>query len=273
VSVTSRRNHVLAFIQAGLQDISVSRPSARSRSSATRSSSPPEVGELVDAGPWASGLRHTAHVRIATWNLEGKWTPRHRLFLISLRADVLLLTEVLDGVQISGMAMHRTRGEMRPGLRWAAVAAEIPLRGLPDPHGATALAEIDGLRVASSVLPWRTSGGAQPWSGQDTGARTVAAVAATEAARPVVGGGDWNHELAGPLHAGSASGRTRILAALDALGLETPTKRSPHRLPGATSIDHIAVPAFWTIATVERVSAIVDRVELSDHDAYVVDTR
>lgn len=103
------------------------------------------------------------------------------------------------------------------------------------------------------------------------GARTVAAVEAVEAARPVIWGGDWNHELAGRLYSGSAFGRTRILAALDTLGLEAPTNRSPHRLPGATSIDHIAVPAFWTVATVERVSAIVDGMELSDHDAYVLE--
>ena len=146
-----------------------------------------------------------------------------------------------------------------------------PLRPLRDPHGAIALAEIDGLRVASSILPWRNGGGAPPWAGQDQGSRTAAAVTSIRAAAPVVWGGDWNHELTGRLYAGSKDGQTSILGALDHLGLSAPTEASPHRLPGALSIDHVAVPAFWTVVAVERVSAIVDGVELSDHDAYVVE--
>jgi endonuclease/exonuclease/phosphatase family metal-dependent hydrolase len=210
-------------------------------------------------------------VRIATWNLEGKWTPRHHWLIRSLRADLLLLTEVLATVEIPGLNIHLTEGEMQPGRRWAAVAAEAPLRPLRDPHGATALAEIDGLRVASSILPWRNGGGALPWAGQDEGSRTTAAVTSIRAAAPVVWGGDWNHELTGRLYAGSKDGRTSILGALDHLGLSAPTEASPHRLPGALSIDHVAVPAFWTAVAVERVSAIVDGNELSDHDAYVVE--
>lgn len=216
-------------------------------------------------------LRETADVRIATWNLEGKWTPRHHWLIRSLRADLLLLTEVLDKVEIPGLNIHFTEGGMQPGRRWAAVASDARLRPLPDPHGATALAEIDGLRVASSILPWRNSGGAPPWVGQDQGSRTAAAVTSIRTAAPVVWGGDWNHELTGRLYAGSKDGRTSILGALDHLALSAPTNSSPHRLPGARSIDHVAVPDFWTVAAVERVSAIVDGVELSDHDAYVVE--
>ena len=67
-------------------------------------------------------MRHTPVVRIATWNLEGEWTPRHHLLLRSLRADVLLLTEVLNTVAIPGVTIHLTEGEMQPGRRWAAVA-------------------------------------------------------------------------------------------------------------------------------------------------------
>jgi hypothetical protein len=104
-------------------------------------------------------VRHTPDVRIATWNLEGKWTPRHHWLLRSLCADILLLTEVLETVELPGLTIHRTEGEMQPGRRWAAVADDAILRPLPDPHGATALAEVDGLRVASSILPWRNSGG------------------------------------------------------------------------------------------------------------------
>jgi hypothetical protein len=210
-------------------------------------------------------------VRIATWNLEGKWTPRHHWLVRSLQADLLLLTEVVESVNVSGLSIHFTEAEMQPGRRWAAVAANARLRPLPDPHGATALAEVDGLRIASSILPWRNSGGAPPWTGEDQGSRTAAAVAAIETAAPIVWGGDWNHELTGRLYAGSRGGRKSILGALDRLGLSAPTDASPHRQPRARSINHVAVPAFWAVTSVKRVNTVVDGVELSDHDAYVVE--
>ncbi|WP_425474866.1 endonuclease/exonuclease/phosphatase family protein [Nocardioides cheoyonin] len=147
-------------------------------------------------------------MRIATWNLEGKWTLRHRHLIESLDADLLLLTEVPDRVAIAGLRVHLTQGEMQPGRRWAAVAARTPISPLPDPHGATARADVDGLRVASSVLPWRNCGGSLPWTGPDQGSRTIAAVTDIEAANPVIWGGDWNHELAGRIYAGSIAGRT-----------------------------------------------------------------
>ncbi|GAA4100165.1 hypothetical protein ACFFOS_19300 [Nocardioides kongjuensis] len=212
-------------------------------------------------------------MRIATWNLGGKWTPRHHWLVRSLRADLLLLTEVVEWVEVSGLSIHFTEAEMQPGRRWAAVAANARVRPLPDPHGATALAEVDGLRIASSILPWRNSGSASPWTGEDQGSRTAAAVTAIEAAAPIVWGGDWNHELTGRLYAGSRGGQLSILGALDRLGLRAPTDVSPHRLVGARSINHVAVPAFWSVVAVERVSAIADGVELSDHDAYVVEVQ
>lgn len=210
-------------------------------------------------------------MRIATWNLEGKWTPRHHRLITSFRANLLLLTEVVDTVEIPGFNIHATEAEMQPGRRWAAVAARTRLRSLPDPHGATALAEVDGLRIASSILPWRNSGGDSPWTGEDQGSTTAAAVAAVQTAAPIVWGGDWNHELTGRLYAGSSGGRMSILGALDRLGLSAPTDASPHRQVGARSINHVAVPAVWAVTSVERVSAIVGGVELSDHDAYVVE--
>ena len=57
-------------------------------------------------------MRDTPLVRIATWNLEGKWGPRHHLLLRTLRADIVLLTEVLDTVAVTGMSLHLTEGEM-----------------------------------------------------------------------------------------------------------------------------------------------------------------
>jgi hypothetical protein len=85
-----------------------------------------------------------------------------------------------------------------------------------------------------------------------------------------VWGSDWNYELTGRLFTGSIEGRARILRALDDLGLAAPTDTAPHRIPQARSIDHVAVPAFWTVTAVEHISSIVDGIALSDHDAYVV---
>lgn len=210
-------------------------------------------------------------MRIATWNLEGKWTPAHRSLIESLCADVLLLTEVPAGVAVPGLEIHHTEGEMQPGRRWAAVASRAALRPLPAPHGATALAEVDGIRVASSILPWRSCGAALPWVGSTQGSRTADAVSRISAAHPSVWGGDWNHELTGRLYTGSAEGRTRLHRALADLRLQTPTATAPHRIATATSIDHVAVPEAWSVTAVDRVSAVVDGVALSDHDAYVVD--
>lgn len=216
-------------------------------------------------------MRETPKVRIAAWNLEGRWTPSHQVFLTELRADILLLTEVQETVTIPGMQIHFTTGEMQPGRRWAAVASTRHMHPLSDPHGATAMAEIAGMRVASSILPWRTCGSGDPWQGGDMATRTLATVDAIESAGPTIWGGDWNHELTGRLYAGCTAGRSRILQALDQLGLTAPTADSTHRLPGARSIDHIAVPAFWSIKAVEHHSAAMEDVELSDHDAYVAE--
>jgi hypothetical protein len=51
------------------------------------------------------------------------------------------------------------------------------------------------------------------------------------------------------------------------LGLAVPTGDRPHRIEGVLSIDRIAVPATWAVASCRRVPAD----GLSDHDAYVVE--
>ena len=71
--------------------------------------------------------------------------------------------------------------------------------------------------------------------------------------------GTWNL-------AGRWSGRHASL--LEALDLQVPTASLPHRLPGAHSIDHVAVPASWHLWSATR----TDATGLSDHDAYVVET-
>jgi hypothetical protein len=185
--------------------------------------------------------------------------------------DVLLLTEVPDPVHLTEFELHRGRTPMAPARNWAAVASRRPLEALSDPHGASAMVEVDGLRICASILPWRTCGSGEPWIGATTAQRTAAAVEAVEAATPTVWGGDWNHALTGPEWSGSKEGRRDILGAVQRLSLQVPTADAPHQIDGLLSIDHIAVPASWSVRGVEHYTAFVDGARISDHDAYVVE--
>lgn len=216
-------------------------------------------------------LRETGAVRIGTWNLEGRWDERHLELITRMACDLLLLTEVPERVELPETNLHIGAGLMAPRRRWAAIATCWPLRALDDPHGASAMAEIAGLRVCSSILPWRGSGDRDPWRGGDTAERTEAAVSSIELGGPAVWGGDWNHALLGREWSGSQRGRQAIAGAVDRLGLQVPTNRAPHRIDGLLSIDHIAVPSDWKVLEVLRHSASVDGVRISDHDAYVVE--
>lgn len=168
-------------------------------------------------------------MRIATWNLAGRWSPHHKTVMLEVAADVWLLTEVHHRVTVEGFC--------------------------------------------STVLPWRTSG-SQPWGDGSTADRTArAARSITEnlSGRTVVWGGDWNHALEGPEHAGSTGGRFAIERALHEMQLQAPTAGLTHQTPGHHTIDHVAVPESWSIHQVERVPAHSPSRSLSDHDIYVVD--
>jgi endonuclease/exonuclease/phosphatase family metal-dependent hydrolase len=210
-------------------------------------------------------------VRIGSWNLQGRWDQRHHDQIIAMCCDILLLTEVSERVQLPGVRLHATSALMAPRRRWAAVASRQPLHPLPDPHGASAMAEIDGLRVCSSILPWRSCGTQPPWTGSTTAAKTESAVASIEAVAPTVWGGDWNHAMSGREWSGSQPGRRSILEAVDRLGLQLPTEGAPHQIPGLLSIDHIAVPTSWTVLKFEHHPAFSNGARISDHDAYVVE--
>ena len=86
----------------------------------------------------------------------------------------------------------------------------------------------------------------------------------------LIWGGDWNHALEGPEHAGSKGGRRHVLAAVEALGLVVPTATLTHRIPGLRTIDHVAVPRTASVQAAERVVAEHQEERLSDHDAYIV---
>jgi len=169
-------------------------------------------------------------MRIGTWNLEGRWTPRHLTFLGDLGCDVLLLTEVASVVRPPGFRRHLTGDVMSRGRAWAGVLSRSPLLAAPDPHAASALSTVDGICFCSSVLPWRASGEEPPWSRGDVGDRVdrVLSCLGPRLTHPLVWGGDFNHALEGPERAGSRSGRASILGFLD-----DPVGLGPHpRLGG-----------------------------------------
>lgn len=216
-------------------------------------------------------VHQTLVVRIGTWNLQGRWDERHLAHIVAMRCDVLLLTELPERVDVPGMGLHTTSAPMAPRRRWAGVASRQPQRALADPHGATAMVEIDGLRVCSSVLPWRSCGSRDPWRGSTTAEKTAHAVGDIGAAAPTVWGGDWNHAMSGREWSGSQHGRLSIQEALDGLGLQVPTASAPHQIDGLLSIDHIAVPAAWKVLVDEHHPATFCGARISDHDAYVIE--
>jgi endonuclease/exonuclease/phosphatase family metal-dependent hydrolase len=212
-------------------------------------------------------------VRIGTWNLAGRWTPAHESLLQAVDCDVLLLTEVSEGLELPGYHAHLSTSQMAQRRRWAGVFSRAPLTALPDPHPASAAALIDGLTFCSSILPWRSCGTGDVWVEGNHAAKTEHAVNCLLTALPTSGlvwGGDFNHAMQGREWTGSIAGRSSITAALAKLNLQVPTARLPHQIDGLLSIDHIAVPEDSLVGEAERVSARLDTGRLSDHDAYVV---
>ncbi len=204
--------------------------------------------------------------------MAGRWSDDHLALVRDLDCDVLLLTEVSQRTTLPGYELHPTKTEMARHRWWAAVAARTALSGLPDPHIASALANVNDWTFCSSVLPWRSCGH-DPWGPGNHGAMTVRALEEITSALPMsalVWGGDWNHALTGREYAGSRAGRSSLLAAVDKLGLTVATTHQPHAIETLLSIDHIAVPAGLEVADVRRVSAAVGGRRLSDHDAYAL---
>jgi hypothetical protein len=126
---------------------------------------------------------------------------------------------------------------------WAAVWSAEPLEHLGPVHAAAAVAGWRGGVVCSCVLPWRTARASLPDPGPVTG----------------------------PERAGSLAARRAILGVVAGLGLAVATADQPHAIPGLRSIDHIAVPRAWSVASCGRIVAEAGGVRLSDHDAYVVE--
>lgn len=205
-------------------------------------------------------------MRIGTWNLDTRTSASHIEFLLRADCDVWLLTEVAPQLQLPGFSRHVTSGVMTRGQHWAGIFSRRPLLLADDPHGASALATIDGVSFCASILPWRRCGNQFPWRGATTSEKTEQAVEAILAARPSVWGGDWNHSFRGSERAGSIQGRNIIQRAVGELKLHIATTNCLHHCPGQYAIDHLAVP--WITSTAERLPSGA----LSDHDAYVLES-
>ena len=108
-------------------------------------------------------------MRIGTWNLAGLWSADHSTLMLDADCDVWLLTEVSERTSLSGYAVHFSATRMAPRRRWAAVASRLPMASSPDPHPASAQAQVGATTYVSSVLPWRTCGSRPPWRGAGTG--------------------------------------------------------------------------------------------------------
>lgn len=93
-------------------------------------------------------------MRIATWNLEGRWSDGHRKVLDTMACDVLLLTEVPLEIDLPGFDLHRSSALMGTAKHWSAVASRGGWVGLANPHPASAAVAVDGAVCCSSVLPW-----------------------------------------------------------------------------------------------------------------------
>jgi hypothetical protein len=241
-------------------------PFPATRRAAARSRLPTRVFRTLNRGVPAKIDR----MRIGTWNLEGKWSPAHLALMDREHCDVWLLTEVHIDASIPGMQVHRTAELMGPRKTWAAIFSTSDLEPQPDPHRATALAHVDGLRLMSSVLPWRSCGPSWPGSTLAEKQRATLDVLRLHLDETTIWGGDWNQALEGSDYVGTRDGRDQIVELIETARLSVPTRSLRSASPGHRSIDHIAVPMEWDVDGAYRVPAQVDGYPLSDHEAYVI---
>ena len=225
-----------------------------------------------------------APLTVATWNLE-QASPRtrgaaQRKVMQELDVDIWLLTEVREDATLPyenvAWSPPRSSTGSRAAMRWSAVCSRWPVADCGSSHEGLALAVVAApgaeLLAGSSVLPWRGAG--RHWPG-DASAPLADRfrlalddqrhqVRAAAAGRDVVWGGDLNLALQGPERAGAQQCRSDLVRAFDDLGLVPRTGHLPHRLPGLSTIDHVAVPRPW------RATAEHHDEQLSDHALYLV---
>jgi hypothetical protein len=237
-------------------------------------------------------------VRIGTWNLEyaaGEEKNRRRHDLIaSMRADVWVLTETHDDIDLSPLGhrpVHsRSRPTARPGGRWATIWSRYPVLetiSVCDPVRTTAAlldSPVGALIVFGTVLPWHTDpgprGDARAWTEHHRviplqGAEWACLRARYPGAALCVAG-DLNTNLGGRHSYGTKEGRSLLRSALDAADLvcATETDRVPEGKLRFSPIDHVCLSK----RLADRASVVEawegrtsDGSRLSDHSGLVVE--
>ncbi len=211
-------------------------------------------------------------MKIGTWNLDGKWTERHREFLAQQECDVWLLTEVPSdpaGI-LADFHCERSIGTMSLGQSYAAILSNSPLVPVQCGHMASVAASKDDLLLCATVLPWKSCK-TQPnsgWTGktlEEMAQPAIDALSKLFKNNTCVWGGDWNQNLYGKWqYVGSSRMRKLIETTLSNHGLVVPTAQLPHQIETLNTIDQIAVPSEWQVKNEKR----IDARGLSDHDAY-----
>ena len=191
--------------------------------------------------------------------------------MTDLRCDVWLLTENLPEARPRDFNLHLTERRMGTTKHWSGIASRWPITPLPDPDVASALGETRGHRFCASVLPGPFAESYSPWNG-GTQAQEMDEVTArlsdALSGEPLVWGGDWNQPLTGNILGFSREAQRTLLRSVGALGLLVPTTSLPGRHTTQMSIDHIAIPATWSVLDAQQFP--VER-RLSDHDPYWVE--
>ena len=142
-------------------------------------------------------------MRIGTLNLNAQWSDGHTALLHDQAADIWCLTEVptkaITAGEVAGYPAVGSTGRMSRDQFYAVIAARVGPMAARCPHPATVVADVGGITVASSVLPWATAG-RQPagiWVGGRVDEWMADALAAIRPSCPTVWAGDWNATLVG----------------------------------------------------------------------------
>jgi hypothetical protein len=205
--------------------------------------------------------------------MDGKASAAHLAMLTDRDCDVWLLTEVPRSLMLDGYTSVLTEGTTFPqnDVAWAGVFARHAMAALPQPHGATVAAQVNGHTYWSSVLPWRDCARWEcaPWwhDGADTADRMRRTLQIlTTNGPPDVWGGDFNQELSGRHYVGTEAGRRHLEQALEGFGLTCLTRDAPGALADSSSIDHVAARGGRLVA------GVADELWLSaGHDVYVAE--
>lgn len=236
------------------------------------------LGQLRVSAPWS--------FRIGTWNVERaprSRRDRQRQEVAGADADVWVLTETHDALDLHPAYRPVSSRAHGQGERWVTVWSRLPLLGEVAVRDTvrTAAALYEGpagpILVYGTVLPWHADRGPDGRARNWTEHHRVIPEQAAECAELAAGyptatlcvAGDYNMELGGrPRAYGTARGRALLESGLAAAGLRcvTRTVDGLARPP----IDHISLrgPGRTTIARAWEGTIAGER--LSDHSAVVV---